>query len=235
MVGPAWCELAGGHGILAWRSTAGSPLTGLMHGIEVERNPDRGLPATRVISPGRPDRASQGRESRSGGGCWSGSGIRLTDARDLGVTIRGVPFSHLHVRVGAELQQVDVCDAGRERDVRGAGGRPAGRALDAGRGAGPRGRSGQTTTDDGSRKTPAARSTPSVAALWIRRASAQTAGEVEGLGRSDDHPQRSGELLGQPPAQQPRRVFLSGVQRRATCAQHDPRSLLTLVLTVGAP
>ena len=57
MVDPAWCELAGGHGILAWRSTAGSPLTGLMYGIEVERNPDRGLPPTRVTSPGRPDRA----------------------------------------------------------------------------------------------------------------------------------------------------------------------------------
>ena len=123
---PAWCELGSGHGILVWRSTAGTRLTGLMYGIEMERNPDRGVPATRGTSPGSPDRASQGRENRSGGGCWSGSGIRLTDASDLGMTIRGVPFSHVHVRVGAEVQQVAVCDAGRERDVGGAGGRPAG-------------------------------------------------------------------------------------------------------------
>ena len=66
----------------------------------MERNPDRGVPATRGTSPGSPDRASQGRENRSGGGCWSGSGIRLANASDLGMTIRGVPFSQLHVRSG---------------------------------------------------------------------------------------------------------------------------------------
>ena len=37
------------------------------------------------------------------------------------------------VRVGAQLQQVDLCGAGGERDVRGAGGRPAGCAARVGR------------------------------------------------------------------------------------------------------
>ena len=63
---------------------------------------------------------------------WPGSRVGKRRARlhrretDLGVTIQGVPFPTSVVRVGAELQQVDVCGPGVQRDVRGAGGRPAG-------------------------------------------------------------------------------------------------------------
>ena len=73
---------------------------------------------------------------RAGGGPGSGSGVRLHRRERPGGddTGRAVPASV--VRVGAELQQVDVCGAGVQRDVRGAGGRPAGRAVDAGGGAG---------------------------------------------------------------------------------------------------
>ena len=73
---------------------------------------------------------------RAGGGPGSGSGVRLhrrerPEGDDPGRAVRAPA-----VRVGAELQQVDVCGTGTERDVRGAGGGPAGRAVDAGRGAG---------------------------------------------------------------------------------------------------
>ena len=73
---------------------------------------------------------------RAGGGSGSGSGVRLHRRERPGGddTGRGVPASA--VRVGAELQQVDVCGAGAERDVRGVGVGPAGRVVDAGRGPG---------------------------------------------------------------------------------------------------
>ena len=73
---------------------------------------------------------------RAGGGSGAGSGVRLhgrelAEGDDSG---RAVPAPV--VRVGAELQPVDVCGAGAERDVRGAGVRPSRCAVDAGRGAG---------------------------------------------------------------------------------------------------
>ena len=73
---------------------------------------------------------------RAGGGPGSGSGVRLHRRERPGrdAAGRGVPAPS--VRVGAELQPVDVCGAGADRDVRGAGGRPAGRAVDAGGGVG---------------------------------------------------------------------------------------------------
>ena len=73
---------------------------------------------------------------RAGGGSGSGSGVRLHRRERPGRddTERAVPASA--VRVGAELQQVDVCGAGAERDVRGVGVGPAGRGVDAGRGPG---------------------------------------------------------------------------------------------------
>ena len=59
---------------------------------------------------------------RAGGGSGSGSGVRLHRRERPGRddTERAVPASA--VRVGAELQQVDVCGAGAERDVRGVSG-----------------------------------------------------------------------------------------------------------------
>ena len=73
---------------------------------------------------------------RAGGGSGSGSGVRLHGRELVGSddSRGGVPAPA--VRVGAELQPMDVCVAGAERDVRGAGGGAAGRALDAGCGAG---------------------------------------------------------------------------------------------------
>ena len=73
---------------------------------------------------------------RAGSGPGSGSGVRLHRLERPGgdAAGRGVPAPA--VRVGAELQPVDLCGAGAERDVRGAGVGPAGRAVDAGRGSG---------------------------------------------------------------------------------------------------
>ena len=73
---------------------------------------------------------------RAGGGSGSGSGVRLHGRDRPGRDAPGRTVPSPAVRVGAELQQVDVCGAGAERDVRGAGGRSAGRAVDAGGGAG---------------------------------------------------------------------------------------------------
>ena len=69
---------------------------------------------------------------RAGGGSGSGSGVRLHRRERPGgdASGRGVPAPV--VRVGAELQPVDVCEAGAERDLRGAGGGDPGRALDCG-------------------------------------------------------------------------------------------------------
>ena len=65
---------------------------------------------------------------RAGSGPGSGSGVRLHRLERPGgdASRRGVPAPA--VRVGAELQPVDACGAGAERDVRGVGVGPAGRA-----------------------------------------------------------------------------------------------------------
>ena len=72
---------------------------------------------------------------RAGSGSGPGSGVRLHGRERLGGDDSGRAVPAPVVRVGADLQPMDVCGAGGERDVRGAGGRPAGRAVDAGRGA----------------------------------------------------------------------------------------------------
>ena len=60
----------------------------------------------------------------------------FTDASDLRVTIRGVPFAHLLFEWVLSYSKWTYVGLPLERDVRGAGGGPAGRAVDAGRGAG---------------------------------------------------------------------------------------------------
>ena len=73
---------------------------------------------------------------RAGSGSGSGGGVRLHRLERAWGDASGCGVPAPAVRVGAELQPVDVCGAGAERNVRGAGGRDPGRAVDAGGGAG---------------------------------------------------------------------------------------------------
>ena len=84
----------------------------------VQDGPDREVYFEQVAVPGRE------------------AAFDFTDGSDLGVTLRRVPFPHLLFEWVLSYSKWTYVGAGGERDVRGAGGRPAGRAVDAGGGAG---------------------------------------------------------------------------------------------------
>ena len=172
---------------------------------------------------------------RAGVGSGSGGGVRLHRRGRAGSDASGRQVPAPAVRVGAELQPVDVCGAGAERDVRGAGVGSAGCAVDAGRcacGAAARQPVGGDARVAAQRRAPVDGAVPAGAGALRAAFVADSAREAarERGGRAVPLPDEDGDRTGAALAGQPglrRRVGVSGVRaggRRsgAECAGGGP-------------